>query len=146
MTQRNESVDTRADIEQEPKSPCGWLEQRCDIDAAPMKFGNGVPEHRGLGDRRMICSTPEVGVVQRRVLIVNMRDEPRGVLGAEEMLQFTERSTGFTELCPSNGVEAGVPEPLERIHVGVGDRVALGTPVGLQHRAGRGPEVGVVRR
>jgi hypothetical protein len=54
-----------------------------------------------------------------------MRNKSLGVLRSEEVCKFASRSIRFAEVGPGDGVEAGVPEPLERIDLGVGDGIAL---------------------
>ena len=68
-----------------------------------------------------------------------MRDESLGVLRSEQMSEFRPGPIWLTEVGPGDGMEAGIPEPLERIHLGVGDGVALWSPVGLEYGSRRGP-------
>ncbi len=70
-------------------------------------------------------------------LVVDVGDEPGGVLGAEEVGQLGIGSGPVAELRPDHGVEARVPQPLEGVHGVVGDGVALASPVGLRAPCGR---------
>ena len=79
-------------------------------------------------------------MVSRRPLVIDVGDEPFDVLGSEEMRQFRPSPIGLTQLGPDDGVEARIPEPLERVHPGIGNGVSLRSPVRLEHGAGGGPD------
>ena len=87
----------------------------------------------------MAFTLPEVTVMVRGKLVINMRNKSLGVLRSEKVREFAPRPIGLAEVGPSDGMEARVPEPLERIDLGVGDGVALRSPVGLEHSPSRGP-------
>ena len=88
----------------------------------------------------MTFALPEVTVMVRGKLVINMRNKSLGVLRSKEVCKFAPRSIGLAEVGPGDGVEARVPEPLKRIDLGVGDGIALRSPVGLEHGPSRGPD------
>ena len=88
----------------------------------------------------MTFTVPEVTVMVRGKLVIDMRNESFGVLRSEEVRKFAPRPIRLAEVGPGDGVETGVPQPLERIDLGIGDGVALWSPVGLEHGPSRGPD------
>ena len=70
-----------------------------------------------------------------------MGNKPLGVLSAEQVRQFAAGPFRLAELRPGDGVETGIPQPLERIHRRIRNGVSLGAPIGLEDRASRSPNL-----
>jgi hypothetical protein len=141
MAQRHQPIDTSALVEQEAKASGGRLHEVVDVDAAPRELGDGVTEHRRLGDGGPSLPPPERRMVCGPVLVVDVGDEAERALRAEEVGQLAVGPVALPEHGPGDGVEARVPQPLERVDRAVRDRVAARrTPVRLEHGPGLGQD------
>jgi hypothetical protein len=109
MTQRNQAVDARPKVKEKIESICGFGCEVADIDVATGEFGNRMSKHRRLSDRRVTFTLPEVTVMVRGKLVIDMRNESFGVLRSEEVRKFAPRPIRLAEVGPGDGVETGVP-------------------------------------
>ena len=102
-----------------------------DSDPPLAQCRDRVAVHRRLGDRRRSRTAPERLVVRGIPRVVDVRDEAAVVLRPQHVRELGHRTVGVTQLGPDDRVEAGVPQPTERIRHRIGNGVALGLPMGL---------------
>jgi len=112
-------------------APRAFHELCADVDALASQRRDRVPVHRRLRDGRAPGPSPEPFVVARVRGIVDVWDEAPVVLCLEHMGKFGHGAIGLTELRPDERVEAGVPQPPERVRHRVRNRVARRLPMRL---------------
>src|SRR5689334_394968 len=121
---------TLAEEELDPAA-CPLHELFADVDPLALQRRDRMAVHRWLRDGRAACPSPERLVVAGVGGVVDVRDEASVVLCLEHVCELGHGAVRLAELGPDQRMEAGVPQPTERVRHRVRNRVARRLPMRL---------------